>query len=83
MEVQDSLLTHQIAENIMSEKILVTTKDLQVGDIFEDNKIVDVIKHNGFVLAYFEDAKSFSFSENIQVTIRRDSVWGDGGNLEA
>jgi hypothetical protein len=67
----------------MSEEILVVTKDLQVGDILNDNKIVDLTKHNGFVLAFFDDNKSFSFAENIQITIRRDSGRGGLRDLEA
>jgi hypothetical protein len=57
----------------MLEEILVTTTDLQIGDILNDRKIVDLTKHNGFVHICFDDNKDFSFDENIKVTIRRDS----------
>ena len=66
----------------MSEEILINAKDLQIGDILNGKKIVDLTKRNGYVLIVFDDAKSFSFSENIKLTIRRDSIQGSIGTPE-
>jgi hypothetical protein len=59
-------------EKIMSEEILVNTKDLQIGDILNGKKIIDVTILNGFVYIIFDDEKGFFFGENIKITIRRD-----------
>ena len=58
----------------MSEDILINTKDLQIGDILNGRKIVDLTKCNGFVRIFFDDEKGFSFGDNIKITIRRDSI---------
>ena len=67
----------------MLEEILVTTKDLQIGDVLNDKKIVDLTKRDGFVLIFFDDDKDFSFGENINITIRRDCARDGIGNPDA
>jgi hypothetical protein len=56
----------------MSKELSLTAKDLQIGDILNGKKIVNLTKRNGFVFIIFDNDKSFSFAENIQITIQRD-----------